>query len=211
MRSMNNRTANLFVIAAPSGAGKTSLVKALSTSIHDLLISVSHTTRDKRPAEMNGQDYFFVNHAVFDEMIAKQAFLEYATVFGNHYGTSREWVTKQLAAGVDVILEIDWQGARQVRELFPQAILIFILPPSMETLKERLQNRRQDDLETIDERMQAATDEIQHHREFAYLVVNDQFDVALQDLQHIVLAARLKTIVQVNKQSELLANLLDSQ
>ena len=140
MRSMNNRTANLFVIAAPSGAGKTSLVKALSTSIHDLLITVSHTTRDKRPAEMNGQDYFFVNHAVFDEMIAKQAFLEYATVFGNHYGTSREWVTKQLAAGVDVILEIDWQGARQVRELFPQAILIFILPPSMETFKNHLQN-----------------------------------------------------------------------
>lgn len=199
---------NLFVIAAPSGAGKTSLVKALSESVSDLRISVSHTTRSMRPGEVDGQDYFFIDESDFNKMTEKQAFLEYATVFGNHYGTSREWVLQQLSQGIDVILEIDWQGARQVQTLFPQAILIFILPPSMAALKTRLQSRQQDNSETIAHRMLAAQNEMSHYREFDYLVVNDQFDVALHDLQHIVLSARLKMKVQIAKQSVLLENLL---
>ena len=202
---------NLIVIAAPSGAGKTSLVKALSESMAQLQISVSHTTRLARPGEINGQDYFFIDARTFDEMTVKQAFLEHATVYGNHYGTSREWVLNHLSRGTDVVLEIDWQGARQVQKLFPQAILVFILPPSMETLKIRLQSRRQDDSETIANRMQAAQDEMSHFGEFDYLVVNDQFDVALRDLQHIVLGARLKTKLQATKQSALLENLLKKQ
>lgn len=199
---------NLIVIAAPSGAGKTSLVKALSESMTQLQISVSHTTRSMRPGEMNGQDYFFIDTHTFDEMIVKQAFLEHATVYENYYGTSREWVLNHLSRGIDVVLEIDWQGARQVQKLFPQAILIFILPPSMEALKIRLQSRQQDDPKTIANRMQAAQDEMGHFSEFDYLVVNDQFDAALRDLQHIVLGARLKTKLQMTKQSALLENLL---
>ena len=199
------------MIAAPSGAGKTSLVKALSKSIDSLCISVSHTTRPIRPGEVDGQDYFFVDHPTFDGMISDGVFLEYATVFGQHYGTSRSWVERQLANEVDVVLEIDWQGARQIKQLFPSAILIFILPPSMVALKDRLRNRNQDDEETIIRRMQAAQDEIQHFGEFDYLVVNDQFDVALLDLQHIVRSGRLKTGVQKQKKAALLDNLLNKQ
>lgn len=202
---------NLFVIAAPSGAGKTSLVKALSESLTQLQISVSHTTRPMRSSEVNGQDYFFVNAQTFEKMIEKKAFLEYARVFGNHYGTSREWVHTQLSQGIDVVLEIDWQGARQVQQPFPQAVLIFILPPSMEALKTRLQSRRQDDSETIANRMRAAQDEMSHFSEFQYLVVNDRFDIALLDLEHIVLSTRLKMAVQQVKQSSLLENLLKKQ
>lgn len=202
---------NLFVIAAPSGAGKTSLVKALSESLTQLKISVSHTTRAVRPSEVNGQDYFFVSNETFEAMISKQAFLEHALVYGNRYGTSRDWVHAQLSEGIDVVLEIDWQGARQVQKLFPQAILIFILPPSIEALKDRLQGRQQDDSQTIANRMQAAQDEMSHFREFHFLVVNDRFDVALRDLEHIVLSARLKMAVQVVKQSSLLENLLKKQ
>lgn len=205
---MSNISGNLFVIAAPSGAGKTTLVKALSESMTQLKISVSHTTRAMRPSEIHGQDYFFVKETVFAEMIGKKAFLEYATVYSHHYGTSHEWVREQLSQGVDVVLEIDWQGARQIKQLFRQAVLIFIFPPSMKALKTRLQNRQQDDLQTIVERMQAAQNEMSHFREFDYLVVNDQFDVALLDLQHIVLAERLQTEVQLLKLSGLLENLL---
>lgn len=208
---MSNAIGNLFVIAAPSGAGKTSLVKALSESVSELKISVSHTTRPMRVGEVGGQDYFFLEHSVFEEMIEKNAFLEHATVFGNHYGTSRDWVLSHLSQGIDVVLEIDWQGAHQVQRLFPQAVLVFILPPSIEALKKRLQNRRQDDSQTISNRMQAAQDEMSHFSEFDYLVVNDQFDVALVDLRHIVLSARLKTSVQLQKQTQLLENLLKKQ
>jgi len=206
--NMLNVTGNLFVIAAPSGAGKTTLVKALSQSMDGLQISVSHTTRAMRPGEVNGQDYFFIDESVFHDMTEKQAFLEYATVFGHHYGTSRQWVHDQLHAGVDVVLEIDWQGARQIHQLFPQAILVFILPPSIDTLKNRLLSRKQDNSETIEKRMSAAQEEMSHYREFHFLVVNDQFDVALRDLQHIVLAARLKMSIQITKLSALLDNLL---
>ena len=199
---------NLVVIAAPSGAGKTSLVKALSESLSQLQISVSHTTRVMRPGEVDGQDYFFVTDDVFSKMIEKKAFLEYATVYGKHYGTSREWVVNHLARGIDVILEIDWQGARQIHALYPQAMLVFILPPSMATLKTRLQSRKQDDSEIIAQRMMSAQDEMHHFSDFEYLVVNDQFDDALRDLQHIVLGARLKTKLQMVKHADLLENLL---
>lgn len=204
-------TGNLFVIAAPSGAGKTSLVKILSETVDNLRISVSHTTRSQRPMEINGEDYFFVSHEVFLNMIKNNAFLEYAVVFNHYYGTSNEWVMQQLSQGIDVVLEIDWQGARQVHDLFPEAIRIFILPPSVEALKSRLQNRQQDNLKTITERMEAAEAEMSHFKEFDYLVVNDQFDIALQDLLHIVMSSRLKTSVQVIKQSPLLDNLFNKQ
>lgn len=205
---MNHSSGNLIVIAAPSGAGKTSLVKALSESVSDVCISVSHTTRDRRPGEVEGQDYFFVSTPVFAEMIEKNAFLEHATVYGNAYGTSRDWVHTQLLQGIDVILEIDWQGAQQIKQLFPSAVLIFILPPSVEALKARLQSRGQDDEQTIVRRMQAAQDEMRHFVEFDYLVVNDQFSMALDDLKNIVIASRLKMDVQRVKQAALLENLL---
>ena len=206
--TLNAITGNLFVIAAPSGAGKTSLVKALSTSVSQLKISVSHTTRAQRPGEINGQDYFFIDHKTFDEMTVKKAFLEHAVVFDHYYGTSHEWVHQQLLRGMDVVLEIDWQGARQIKLLFSNAILIFILPPSLEILMQRLENRKQDHADIIARRMHAAQDEMSHCGEFDYLVVNDQFDVALRDLQHIVLALRLKMDVQQQKQKGLLEKLL---
>ena len=205
---MNHSSGNLIVIAAPSGAGKTSLVKALSESVSDVCISVSHTTRSMRPGEVEGQDYFFVNAATFEEMVEKNAFLEHATVFGNAYGTSRTWVHEQLLQGIDVILEIDWQGARQIKQLFPSTVMIFILPPSIEALKSRLQGRGQDDEQTIARRMQAAQDEMHHFGEFDYLVVNDQFSTALDDLNSVVIASRFKIDVQRVKQAALLENLL---
>lgn len=205
---MDTVSGNLFVIAAPSGAGKTSLVKALSETVMGLQISVSHTTRAMRLGEEDGHDYFFISHHDFQHMIEKHVFLEHATVFGNEYGTSRHWVNEQLARGVDVVLEIDWQGARQIKMLYPGVTLIFILPPSMETLKKRLENRRQDDIATIANRMLVAQDDIGHFHEFDFLVINDRFDVALCDLQHIMQSARLKTSIQSKKQVYLLENLL---
>lgn len=208
---MNQVSGNLIVIAAPSGAGKTSLVRALSESVESLRISVSHTTRAVRPNEVHGQDYFFVTPAVFAEMIENNAFLEHATVFHHSYGTSRAWVLEQLANGMDVILEIDWQGARQIKQLFARAILIFILPPSLDALRDRLQSRGQDDAQTIIDRMQDAQNEMSHFGEFDYLVINDQFDAALLDLKHIILASRLKMTVQHVKQFTLLENLLKKE
>lgn len=202
---------NLFVIAAPSGAGKTSLVKALSESDARLKISVSHTTRKMRPGEAEGQDYFFVSSVEFQKMTENKEFLEHAIVFGNDYGTSKQWVCDQLALGMDVILEIDWQGARQIQSLFPSTILIFVLPPSMDALKERLLRRQQDDSHTIAQRMEAAQEEMSHYREFDYLVVNDRFEIALRDLQHILFSTRLTIKAQIAKQSIFLENLLKKQ
>lgn len=204
----NNIMGNLFVIAAPSGAGKTSLVKALTAVVSQLQISISHTTRSMRPGEVDGQDYFFVDEQTFSDMVAEGSFLEHATVYNHCYGTSKAWVESHLAAGVDVILEIDWQGARQIHQKFPQAILIFILPPSLESLAVRLKKRDQDDLETIENRMKLAQNEISHANEFHYLVVNDQFDLALSQLKEIVLASRLAIHIQIHRQAVLLANLL---
>jgi guanylate kinase len=197
----------LFIIAAPSGAGKTSMVSAVVESIRDLQVSISHTTRPKRPTEENGVNYFFVDERRFLDMQAAGDFLESARVFGHYYGTSKKWVTESLNQGVDVILEIDWQGARLIRELVPSAIGIFILPPSLEVLRERLTVRAADHPSVIESRMQQATEEVSHYSEFDYLIVNDVFEEALKQLQAIILAQRLKTPYQQIRHRDLLLSL----
>ena len=178
--------ANLFIIAAPSGCGKTSLVEALIKKTENLCVSVSHTTRPPRPDEVNGINYYFVSINEFEEMIKNNAFVEYATVFDNQYGSSTKLIREKLDKGVDVILEIDWQGARQVKENMPNAISIFILPPSNEALLGRLKQRAQDDEITINKRMSDAQNQMQHFNEFDYLVINDDFNSALNDLNLII-------------------------
>jgi guanylate kinase len=217
---MTDKTANsaaavqgtLYIISAPSGAGKSSLLRALlGTAGDELALSISHTTRVPRPGEINGQDYHFIDTATFRNMIAGDDFLEYAEVFDNFYGTSRGGVQAQLAAGQDVILEIDWQGARQVRKLMPECIGIFILPPSREALRERLQNRGQDDATVIERRMRDAISEMSHYDEYDYLIINDDFRVAQDELAAIVLSRRLRLPVQARRQAGLLAGLLASK
>jgi len=178
--------ANLFIIAAPSGCGKTSLVEALIKKTKNLCVSVSHTTRPPRPDEINGINYYFVSINEFEEMIKNNAFVEHAMVFDNHYGSSTKLIREKLDEGVDVILEIDWQGARQVKENMPNAISIFILPPSNEALLGRLKQRAQDNDETINKRMSDAQNQMQHFNEFDYLVINDDFNSALNDLNLII-------------------------
>lgn len=180
---------NLFVISAPSGAGKTTLVRWLTQNIQDLYVSVSHTTRPRRPSEEDGRDYHFVDEEAFRSLIAGEQFLEHARVFDHYYGTSRKWVEKQLADGRDIILEIDWQGAQQVRGHLPDVVGIFILPPSCETLQSRLQQRG-DDADTVRRRMDEAVAELSHYREYDYLVINDDLDTARQDLAAIIRATR---------------------
>ena len=182
---------NLFIVAAPSGGGKTSLIKKLIENLESIQVSISHTTRSPRPQEKEGIDYFFVTEACFIEMINNHAFIEHAQVFGQYYGTSVEQITARLKAGIDVVLDIDWQGAQQIRSIFPQAVSIFIIPPSLETLKERLLNRGQDNSEVIALRMQQAQNEMSHYAEFDYLIVNDDFDRAAKELEAIVVADRL--------------------
>jgi len=177
---------NLFIIAAPSGCGKTSLVEALIKKTKNLCVSVSHTTRPPRPDEVNGINYYFISINEFEEMIKNNAFVEHATVFDNHYGSSTKLISEKLDEGVDVILEIDWQGARQVKINMPNAISIFILPPSKEALLGRLQQRAQDNDETINKRMSDAQNQMQHFNEFDYLVINDDFNSALNDLNLII-------------------------
>jgi len=181
----------LITVSAPSGAGKTSLVKALVEAEQNLRVSVSHTTRTKRPAEVDGVNYHFVDQAQFDAMVAKDAFLEHATVFGNAYGTSKQWVLDTLTKGTDVILEIDWQGAAiakawAAKQLLVKHVGIFILPPSIGVLQERLSQRGQDDGAVIEARMAEAVEEISHYAEADYLVVNDDFDVAIDELKAII-------------------------
>ena len=178
--------ANLFIIAAPSGCGKTSLVKALLGSSSKLSVSVSHTTRKPRKGEINGENYHFVSKKRFGEMISNNDFVEHAEVFGNMYGTARSNIKEKLDANIDIILEIDWQGARQVRENMPNSISIFILPPSKNVLLQRLTDRGLDDDETISKRMKNSESEMSHYDEFEYLVINDQFDSALNDLKAII-------------------------
>ena len=176
----------LFVVSAPSGAGKTSLVNALLESRDDLGVAVSHTTRPKRPAETDGVNYHFVDEARFQAMIEHDEFLEWAKVFNNLYGTSIDAANKVLHGGQHLILEIDWQGAQQVRQQVPETQSIFILPPSLHALKDRLENRAQDDSESMKRRSAAAFEEISHWQEFDYLIVNDQFETALSELIDIV-------------------------
>ena len=201
----------LFIVSAPSGGGKTSLVNALLGANENLSVSISHTTRPRRPGEQNGVDYHFVDQTRFLEMIAQGAFLEHAQVFGNRYGTARESVNTELQQGRDVILEIDWQGARQVRSLMPEAVAIFILPPSYEELERRLRKRDSDDDKTIKRRMDEAASELSHYREYQYLVINDDFHRALADLQAIVRACRLRLSAQQARLAPQLAGLMASR
>ena len=181
--------ANLFIIAAPSGCGKTSLVEALIKKTKNLWVSVSYTTRPPRPDEVNGINYYFISNNDFDGMVNNGAFVEHAMVFDNHYGSSTKLIKDKLNEGVNVILEIDWQGARQVKENMPNAISIFILPPSKEALLGRLQQRAQDNDATINKRMSDAQNQMQHFNEFDYLVINDDFNSALNDLNLIICRA----------------------
>ena len=182
----SSRRGKLFVIAAPSGAGKTSLVKALLERMPELHVSVSHTTRNKRPTEQHGREYYFVSVPEFESLVEKNEFLEHARVFDNYYGTGRRPVEEQLAKGHDVVLEIDWQGARQVRKALPECKTIFILPPSRQALEERLRNRATDSNEVIERRLRDAVGDMTHSREFDYVVVNDDFEHAVSDLIRIV-------------------------
>jgi len=200
--------ANLFIVAAPSGCGKTSLVKALIEKTDHLRVSISHTTRRSRPGEENGKNYFFVSKDKFDVIKNSNGFIESAKVFDNYYGSAKQTVQDLLDQNQDVILEIDWQGARQVKQSFAEAIGIFILPPSISALKERLTNRGQDDQSIIDRRMQDAVNEMQHFDEFDYLVINDDFDTALNDLSNIVKSQRLILKQQTQQHQDLLKELI---
>ncbi len=201
-------TGKLYIISAPSGAGKTSLVKRLTIELDDLVVSVSHTTRRQRPGEIHGRDYFFVSEEAFQTMLDRQDFLEYARVFDNYYGTARQTVTENLHAGKDVILEIDWQGAQQIRKMLPACLSIFILPPSIQILEQRLRNRGQDSEQTISRRMRDAVAEMKHYDEYDYLLVNDVFDQALMQLKSIVVSERLRKNRQKPVLTALLAELL---
>jgi guanylate kinase len=197
----------LFIVSAPSGAGKTSLVKALLAQDQRLGLAVSYTTRGPRPGEQNGVHYHFVDTASFAAMVAEGAFLEHAEVFGNRYGTAEATVRAELARGRDLVLEIDWQGARQVRARFPEAVSIFVLPPSTTALEDRLSGRGQDDAAVIASRMSRARSEMSHYREYDYLVVNDRFSDALAALGCVVNAERLRRDRQTVRLSELPADL----
>lgn len=197
----------LFVISAPSGAGKTSLVSEMLRQDSALGVSISHTTRPMRDGEQDGVNYHFVSRETFEAMIARGDFLEHANVFGNYYGTSQTWVRDTLASGQDVILEIDWQGAEQVRRLIPECVGIFIVPPSAEILRERLVGRGTDAPEVVERRLAEAAEECRHAGEFDYLVVNDDFQVALADLLAIARTRRLTMARQRVRHQALLAGL----
>ena len=206
---MSDPLGTLFVISAPSGAGKTSLVKALLEKTEGIGVSVSHTTRVMREGEQDGVDYHFIDKTEFEEMVEASAFIEHAQVFDNYYGTATANIEKKLKHGEDVILEIDWQGAAQVRKQLPYSVNIFILPPSQSALEERLRGRGQDSDEIIARRMRDAKNETSHYSEYDYLVVNDQFDKALKELKGIVLARRCRFEAQSQCLSPLLKELLD--
>lgn len=201
------QTGNLYVIAAPSGTGKTSLVKALTDSMSNLSVSISHTTRPMRPNETNGVNYFFIDDNQFDDMTERGEFLEHAQVFDHQYGTSKQWVETMRSKGVDVILEIDWQGHQQIKQLIPSSISIFLLPPSLVDLRDRLLKRNQDAEAIIEKRMADVRETVSHVDDFDYLVMNDDFDLALRDLSTIVTAGRLLAIAQHRKYAGLIADL----
>jgi len=203
-------TSILFIVSAPSGAGKTSLLRELLAQDEQLSLSVSHTTRAMRPGEENGVHYHFVDAGTFEGLVEQGAFIEHAKVFDNYYGTSEGAVRDQLVAGRDVVVEIDWQGARQVRERFPEAVSIFIIPPSIAALRERLGNRGQDSEEIIERRMRDAQDELSHYVEYDYLIVNDRFELALRQLGEVVSAERLRGVRQQQRYADVLREMLSS-
>jgi len=205
---MKHSSGTLFIISAPSGAGKTSLVKALTDDLNHIRVSVSHTTRAMRPGERDVVNYHFVDRAEFERMNAQGDFLEQAEVFGNCYGTSRSALQQTLDQGHDLILEIDWQGAQQVRKLMPQTRSIFILPPSQQALRQRLTNRGQDSDEIIEGRMREAVSEMEHYDEYEYVIINDDFATALEDLKAVFRANRLQRDGQQQRHGELLKQLL---
>lgn len=196
------KTGSLFIIAAPSGTGKTTLVRKLCNQLPNLEVSVSHTTRPRRSNEENGVDYFFIDEDTFAEKVKQEWFLEHATVFNHHYGTSKKWVQEKLDQNIDIILEIDWQGARDIRKLLPGTISIFILPPSFSELEQRLYHRGDDDETTIKSRMQCALNELSHYREFDYLVINDDLNTALEELKTIILSTRENKPCQAQDHSD---------
>jgi len=198
----------LFVVAAPSGGGKSSLISALIKKDRRVRLSVSYTTRPPRPGEQDGVHYHFVDDATFRDLVARDSFLEYARVFDHSYGTGREEVERQLAAGYDVSLDIDWQGARQIRVSFPSCCTIFIIPPSLDVLRQRLSSRGQDSESVIQRRMMDAASEISHWNEFDFLIINDNFDDALSDLHSVVRHGRLNRPSDSHKNREILAELL---
>ncbi|WP_315568930.1 guanylate kinase [Haemophilus parahaemolyticus] len=202
---------NLYILSAPSGAGKSSLINALLADLsrNEVRLSISHTTRNPRPAEEDGVHYYFTTHAEFEALIEKDHFLEWAEVFGNYYGTSLPMIEKSLEQGVDVFLDIDWQGARQIRQKVSNVKTIFILPPSREELKNRLVGRGQDSEETIAKRMAEAESEMSHYNEFDYVIVNDDFQQALAELKAILTAERLKLASQEIRHKALIEQLLD--
>lgn len=206
----NDNLGTLFIVAAPSGGGKTTLVKQLVDSLDNVIVSISHTTRKKRVGEIHGVDYFFIDEPAFNTMITENAFVEYAFVFNHFYGTSTAQILNRLQQGIDVVLDIDWQGAQQIRRAFNNVVSIFVLPPSLDTLKQRL-NNRQDDEQSVSTRMHCAQDEMGHYAEFDYLIVNDDFEKAASQLQAIVIAHRLRMSKQLKHQRKLLSILLASQ
>jgi len=211
MNKTKSDTGTLYIISAPSGAGKSSLLRVLLESMAgSLALSVSHTTRSPRSGEVDGEDYHFIDEAGFREMVSGDAFFEHARVFDNFYGTSRQGVIDQLDTGLDVILEIDWQGARLIREQMPAVVSIFILPPSCEALQQRLQDRGQDDDAVIARRMRDAVSEMSHYDEYDYLVVNDVFQTAVDELAAIMLSQRLRLPAQRRRHAGLLDALLVS-
>ena len=197
-------TGNLFVVAAPSGGGKTSLVRALLAEDATVALSISFTTRPPRPGEQNGREYHFVDADVFEAMLERGEFLECAEVHGNRYGTSQRWIDEALRSGKDVLLEIDWQGAEQVRRIYPGAIMVFILPPSMAELERRLRTRAQDSDAVIRRRLENAVEEISHALEFDYVIINSAFEEARRDLAAVLRAARLTLTHQIARNPDLL-------
>jgi guanylate kinase len=205
---MDKHKGNLFILSAPSGAGKSTLYKALLNQDNKVRISISHTTRAPRTGEEHGREYYFIDDESFLDMIAEDAFFEHAQVFDNYYGTSKESIFGMLEQGLDVILEIDWQGARQIRQFYPEAIGIFILPPSLPALEERLRSRATDTDDVIQRRMAKAVNEMSHYHEYDFVIVNDDFDAALSQMAAIFMAMRAKTPVMQEKSGNLINDLL---
>ncbi|MFP3019379.1 MAG: guanylate kinase [Arsenophonus sp.] len=201
----------LYIVSAPSGAGKSSLIQALLKihNAYDAQVSISHTTREIRPGEKNGEHYYFISKNKFQKMIKDNDFLEYACIFGNYYGTSREVIEKIINGGIDVFLDIDWQGAQKIRKKIPSIRSIFILPPSKNELLQRLRRRNQDSEEIINQRMSQATSDIKHYNEYDYIIVNDDFNIALGNLQSIIQSEHLRLEYQIHRYDSLINELLE--